>query len=66
MEPTRQAARELAREGALEIIAGKDRKFVKSFGGPVRKGQILDPDQPFGGPVRLRLQMPAQSTLMAD
>ena len=62
MEPTRDAARELAREGVLEIMAGKDRKFVKSFGGPVHRGQMLDPDKPFGGPIRLRLKVTPQPT----
>ena len=41
MEPTRQAARALAREDVIDIV---------------QKGQILDPDQPFKGPIRLRLK----------
>ncbi len=40
MEDVRQVARQLAREGLIEIS---------------RKGERLDPDRPFGGPIRLRL-----------
>lgn len=41
MEPTRCAARELAREGAIDVV---------------QRGKVLDPDQPFQGPIRLRLK----------
>lgn len=48
MEPTRSAARALAREGAVEITA---------------RGAVLDPDGQWRGPVRIRptqSQRPAQ------
>jgi|TARA_B110000091_G_scaffold24265_1_gene22887 hypothetical protein len=40
MEPTRAAARELAVEGFIEVLS---------------KGIVVDPLQPFRGPIRLRL-----------
>ena len=40
MEDTRQVARQLAREGTIEIV---------------QKGTVLDPNKAFRGPIRLRL-----------
>lgn len=40
MEDTRQVARQLAREGKIQIV---------------QKGTVLDPNAAFKGPVRLRL-----------
>ncbi|TVT19754.1 DUF3253 domain-containing protein [Amycolatopsis acidiphila] len=41
MEPAREVARELARAGEVEIT---------------QRGQVLDPDAPWRGPIRMRLR----------
>ena len=40
MEPTREATRALVREGKLDVM---------------QKGKVLDTDEPYKGPIRLRL-----------
>jgi len=50
MEPVRQAGRLLAKNGELHITRG---------------GRVLDPDEPFGGPVRFGLPCQAEKEAAA-